>query len=510
MASIYRRKKGGCFYITYQVRPGERHTVKGCKDKAATEGLARKLEADAMLRREGVIDSTAEKFARSEAAPLDHHMDAFEAAMRGKSVTERHVVRSRKFIGGVVKACGFERLPDIDAAKVAAHVAALRRKGDLGARAINARITALKAFTRWLWRTERARTDPLATLTKLDQETDRRYLRRALTDLELTLLVSATEKGPVRLCMAGCDRAALYLTAVGTGFRAGELKSLTPASFDLDAEPPTVTVEASYSKRRRRDVQPIRRDLAEYLRPLLAAKPAGRPVFHVTDNVAETLRKDLADARAAWIKQAKTPDQREERDRSDFLKDKDASGRIVDFHSFRHTYVTRVVRSGASVKVAQDLARHSTPTLTLGVYTHLSVHDHAAALAALPSIATHAQKSEAAKATGTDDAAPAAAAAPEARSALSARRRPRTPRPASACHESGSDDEDGPGAKTFEKVATCGQLSILVIGGRAGNRTRMTLRPGDFKSPASANSATRPTSYSTSIPALRQQPELQP
>jgi len=302
--------------------------------------------------------------------------------------------------------------------------------------------------------------------------------------------------------MAGRDRAALYLTAVGTGFRAGELKSLTPQSFDLDGDPPTVTVEASYSKRRRRDVQPIRRDLAEYLRSLLAEKPAGTPVFHVTDNVAETLRKDLADARTAWINQARTPDQREERDRSDFLKDRDASGRVADFHSLRHTYVTRVVRSGASVKVAQDLARHSTPTLTLGVYTHLSVHDHAAALAALPCIGTARPRRESARATGTDHAAPATAAAPDARSALSARRRPRTPRPASVRQESGSDEEDGPGAKTFEKVATCGHLSIPVLGGRAGDRTRMRLPSGDFKSPASPPQAFDNSQVTKSAPPL--------
>ena len=63
MASIYRRRKGGRYAITYQVRPGVRKTVRGCKDRAATEALARKLEADAMLRREGVIDTKADQYA---------------------------------------------------------------------------------------------------------------------------------------------------------------------------------------------------------------------------------------------------------------------------------------------------------------------------------------------------------------------------------------------------------------------------------------------------------------
>jgi len=45
MASIYRRRPGGTYYITYRVAPGLRRTVKGCKDRAVTEALARKLEA---------------------------------------------------------------------------------------------------------------------------------------------------------------------------------------------------------------------------------------------------------------------------------------------------------------------------------------------------------------------------------------------------------------------------------------------------------------------------------
>ena len=37
-----------------------------------------------------------------------------------------------------------------------------------------------------------------------------------------------------------------------------------------------MTVKAAYSKRRRDDVQPIRPDLAEALRPWLASKAPGR------------------------------------------------------------------------------------------------------------------------------------------------------------------------------------------------------------------------------------------
>jgi hypothetical protein len=51
-----------------------------------------------------------------------------------------------------------------------------------------------------------------------------------------------------------------------------------------------------------------------------------------------------------------------------------------DFHSLRHTFITAVVKSGCSVKVAQELARHADPKLTLNVCSHLTVHDLAEGL----------------------------------------------------------------------------------------------------------------------------------
>ena len=50
------------------------------------------------------------------------------------------------------------------------------------------------------------------------------------------------------------------------GLRARELSSLTESSFDLiTANPPTMIVEAGYSKRRRRDMLPVHPLLAETL-----------------------------------------------------------------------------------------------------------------------------------------------------------------------------------------------------------------------------------------------------
>jgi integrase len=222
---------------------------------------------------------------------------------------------------------------------------------------------------------------------------------------ELARLIQTAEEGDDVLGMPGPERAMLYRLAVGTGFRAGELRSLTPESFDLDAEPPTVTVEAGYSKHRREDVQPIRRDLADLLRPWLAGKEHGKPVFKIPSKTAKMMREDLEAGRDAWLEEAPSKKVRKEREKTSFLKYRDAAGRVADFHALRHTYISRLVRSGANVKVAQELARHSTPTLTLGRYAHVQLVDQTRALDALPAIGCTKPSPEAVRATGTEDAA---------------------------------------------------------------------------------------------------------
>ncbi len=47
--------------------------------------------------------------------------------------------------------------------------------------------------------------------------------------------------------------------------------------------------------------------------------------------------------------------------------------------------------SNTPVKIVQSLARHSTPTLTLGVYAHVGLYDQSAALDALPDLTRPAQ-----------------------------------------------------------------------------------------------------------------------
>ena len=53
----------------------------------------------------------------------------------------------------------------------------------------------------------------------------------------------------------------------------------------------------------------------------------------------------------------------------------DANGGDFDFHALRHQFILDLAKAGVSLRVAQELARHSKPELTANIYTHLSAKD---------------------------------------------------------------------------------------------------------------------------------------
>lgn len=92
---------------------------------------------------------------------------------------------------------------------------------------------------------------------------------------------------------------------------------------------------------------------------------------------------DLAAARAEWLAEAATPEERATREASDFLSYEDAVGGKADVHSLRHKFITELVRAGVQPKDAKELARHSTITLTMDQIAHVTLQESAAALSKL-------------------------------------------------------------------------------------------------------------------------------
>jgi integrase len=234
-------------------------------------------------------------------------------------------------------------------------------------------------------------TSPLAHLKRSNVKVDQRRRRRELSADEISRLLAATEAVGVCSKLSGPDRAMLYRVALSTGLRAAELGSLTPESFDLTSERPTVTIEAENEKARRGAELPLPDSLVSALSPWLAGKAHGRPiwpgVWSRQKRGARMMRHDLEAARKAWLEEAKDdPREQESRQKSDFLCYVSKEGEQADFHSLRHTMLSRLGRSGATPKELQLMARHATVEITLTRYCHASMLDLSSAVNRMPAL----------------------------------------------------------------------------------------------------------------------------
>ena len=165
-------------------------------------------------------------------------------------------------------------------------------------------------------------------------------------------------------CYDGETRARIYILSYMTGLRRKEIASLTPRSFRLDASPPTVTVEAACSKHRRKDVLPLHPELVSELRGWLTPLKPDELLFPKLAKRRTWLmvKKDLERVGIPY----ETPEG------------------IADFHAAgRHTHITELLRNGASLPQAKELARHTDVKMTMR-YTHIGIEDQAKALSALP------------------------------------------------------------------------------------------------------------------------------
>jgi len=410
-----------------------RRQQKLSKSKERARSMLDTLIGKAELASVGRLDF----YAKHKRTPLFAHLEDYLRSLAAKGDSEAHVKRIGAQVGALLAGCGFERTQDITTGAVLDFLAGLRDRPQRpripldakkekftlaevvavlrchkhsvarmldrdgfeaegtgrerrytraavaalqerlcrgrGVATFNHYLTSARGFTRWLARERRIDVDPLAHLARQNAQEDVRHVRRALPEELFGRFIDATAGGSAFRGLTGADRLVIYTLAANTGFRASELASLTPASFALEGERPTVTVGAGYSKRRRKDVQPLRGDVAELMRRYLRGKPRRQPLWPGCwrHDGAELVRHDLAAAGIPYV---------------------DEDGAVFDFHALRGQFITMLAKSGVHPKVAQVLARHSTIGLTMDRYTDAGVLDVAGALDALPAIPAAAKQ----------------------------------------------------------------------------------------------------------------------
>ena len=387
------KRKSQYWYIDYRTADGERKRVKGYKDRAATNQLAASLEKEAERTDSGMID----RFKEHRKTPLAEHLADFKQSLISGGGTVKNADLKAARIERVFETCGFAFIQDISASRVSDAIGGFRKTvetvenddrgnkiaktkdlGPISTQSKNHYLQAVKQFCRWLVRDRRAADSPLAHLSA--GRVVKTAPRRAMTAGEIKTLLNTTETGPDRNGMTGPQRSMLYRLAVETGLRASELAALKISDIDLAGR--AVTLADKHTKNRQGANLPLRADTVERLAAYLAGKTPRTAVFKMPgiDRISRMIQADL---KAAGI------------DPTD-----DGSGKL-DFHALRHSFASLLAQSGVDVRTAQSLLRHSTPTLTLGVYTHTLRGSEQSAVDRLPGFDA-APETERQKATGTD------------------------------------------------------------------------------------------------------------
>ncbi len=437
------------WYGTYRGADGAEHCVPLSTDKTAAGQMLADLVRKAELKKANISDP----FEAHRNRPLADHLAEWESSLLAGGASAKHVRQTVACVRRVVDGCRFVFMADLSASRVQQFLADLRdrrralpaldagqaeyTKKELAAllgvkpsavpslvrrhrqeangngkarryprataealrslrtrgrsiKTSNLYLDALKQFAAWLVQDRRAADNPLAHLSGGNVKLDRRHDRRPLPLEELRrVFQAARESVHTFRGMSGRDRVALYSAACVSGFRAEELASLRPAAFHLDDDPPTVTLSAENAKNGRTAVQPLPPDVAAALRDYLTGRPTDRPAWPGTwyRKAAEMLRIDLDAAGVPYAVEG--PD----------------GPLYADFHALRHSYIALLDKSGATLKEAMQLARHSDPKLTMAVYGRAQLHDLGEAVRRLPDLLDAGSPAGgAAKATGTGGA----------------------------------------------------------------------------------------------------------
>lgn len=237
MASVYRKtadkgNRRATWYFSFVDETGKRRQRKGFTDKAATEKLALKLEEEAKMVRNGIRDAMPD---RSQLATLPQ-LESYLKHLRQRDVSEKQLENLKPRLEKTIEACGFANVTDIASQAVEDYLAERRRNG-LAKQTSNHYRQAMHQFCRWLCKRSLIKANPIAEIPKLNVDTDRRHGRRAISVDEFQRLIVAAESGKTVETIDGIDRAIIYIIAASTGYRRGEISSLTLASLSLTPFP---------------------------------------------------------------------------------------------------------------------------------------------------------------------------------------------------------------------------------------------------------------------------------
>ena len=306
----------------------------------------------------GLIDPVAESRGLLMAEVLTQFIRSLKA--KGKaSENQVNLIESR--LTKVISGCDWKTVQDLkNGGDQCEQYLAERRKlprklGGISAASSNSYRTHLRQLASWMIQREMIDKNPFIDLARQDADLDRRHARRDLSETEIeNLLRTAQASNREFRGLTGKQRAWLYMLASITGFRVGELSTLTPSHFILDAGTPVVRLAKGSTKNKKGAEQPLPDFLVPALRQWLDGMKPKELLWPGTwrEKAAKMLAKDLAECNPPIPYMVNSLD----------------GPTYADLHSLRHYYCTAMAQQ-APIKIAMLAARHSSVTVTER-YTH--------------------------------------------------------------------------------------------------------------------------------------------
>ena len=244
-------------------------------------------------------------------------------------------------------------------------------------RTANLIATTLQAMLRWAVESGIVAQSPIEKIKPLPQGPEhRRYRRRAMTDDEIRRLLLASQVDDERAHILALAKGTwripqtpMWRLLLDTGARWNELRQV--AWQDVDLAQGLVVLRAENTKSRKQRVIPLAGDTLDVLRGLkVLQQQALQRIPRAADRVF------LSPEGSEWGRYTTNPMRILDRVlRRAKIQKHAVDGTKLDIHALRHTFATRLARSGAPLMHAQRLLGHSDPKLTAQIYTHLDAED---------------------------------------------------------------------------------------------------------------------------------------
>ena len=333
------RTEAGTYTAKY--RDGEgivREVSTGCRDKQAAMGVLKELTDRAELVKAKILSPDQDRIADHQTTPVAGHISAYIAYQRDRGRNADHIKNYETRLNRSADECGFRWLSELNADKLEIWLSTLtetsKRRNDcdesdhtplrlISASVYNGYVECWTAFGNWLigkrvngrrsnmQGEKRLLVNPFDGMGKRDTNQDRRRIARALTEDELSRLLRTARERPIvaaetirrgpnkgkrlitlsvarraKLERLGAERALIYKTAILTGLRKGEIRSMTVSDLSF-GDVPFIKLKHSNEKNRRGSTLPLRSDLAAELRAWVAGKTPTDRVFHVPSGLLE-------------------------------------------------------------------------------------------------------------------------------------------------------------------------------------------------------------------------------